>query len=221
ASCTRFSPNTHWPAATTGSMASGLKVFDTAIKVTSARSRCASRHARAISVRTCSRLFAAAAAMRWLYRTASCAATSNEGPRTSLANVAAGHGGQRRTIDHFKDAVFPANRLAHEEALERLVGVHQRHSQGVGEMLLGEGKLNGAVIDQPGLLRTHEKMQQQIGGTLECGTTAETDQMFVDELLLARREPRDVESQRRQATVKVPQLAAREYAQHQRRERFN
>ena len=71
-------------------------------------------------------------------------------------------------------------------------------------MLLGEGKLNGAVLDQPGLLRTHEKMQQQIGGTFERSTTAETDQMFVDELLLARREPSDIEGQRRQATIKVP-----------------
>ena len=32
ASCTRFSPNTRWPAAITGSIASAAKVFDTATK---------------------------------------------------------------------------------------------------------------------------------------------------------------------------------------------
>ena len=55
ASCTRFSPNTRWPAAITGSIASAPKVFDTATNVTSAGLRLASRHARAISARTCSR----------------------------------------------------------------------------------------------------------------------------------------------------------------------
>ena len=39
ASCTRFSPNTRWPAAITGSIASAPKVFDTATSVTSAGSR--------------------------------------------------------------------------------------------------------------------------------------------------------------------------------------
>ena len=52
ASCTRFSPNTRWPAAITGSIVSAPKVFDTATSVTSAESRPASRQARAISERT-------------------------------------------------------------------------------------------------------------------------------------------------------------------------
>jgi hypothetical protein len=34
ASCTLFSPNTRWPAAITGSIASAPKVFDTATSVT-------------------------------------------------------------------------------------------------------------------------------------------------------------------------------------------
>ena len=46
ASCTRFSPNTRWPAAITGSIASAPKVFDTAISVTEAGSRLASARRR-------------------------------------------------------------------------------------------------------------------------------------------------------------------------------
>src|ERR1043165_2533055 len=52
ASCTRFSPNTRWPAAITGSIASAPNVFDTAISVTEAGSRLPSAHAAAISPRT-------------------------------------------------------------------------------------------------------------------------------------------------------------------------
>ena len=52
ASCTRFSPNMRWPAAITGSITSGPKVFDTATSVTSAGSRPATRQVRAISERT-------------------------------------------------------------------------------------------------------------------------------------------------------------------------
>src|SRR5262249_49126746 len=52
ASCTRFSPNTAWPAAITGAITSTSKVLDTAIKVTDAGSRPASRQACAISAFT-------------------------------------------------------------------------------------------------------------------------------------------------------------------------
>src|SRR5262249_34803150 len=64
-------------------------------------------------------------------------------------------------------------------------------------------------------------MQQQIGRALKRRTTSQTYEMLVDQLLLARREPRDVERQRRQTAVEVPQFGAGEYAQHQRRERLD
>src|SRR5690348_13422162 len=48
ASCTRFSPNTCWPAAMTGAIASTAKVFETATSVTPAGSRPASPQACAI-----------------------------------------------------------------------------------------------------------------------------------------------------------------------------
>src|SRR5215217_1593391 len=57
ASCTRFSPNTRWPASITGEMAVASNVFDTAISVTDARSRPASLHARAMSCSTWARPF--------------------------------------------------------------------------------------------------------------------------------------------------------------------
>ncbi len=49
ASCTRFSPNTRWPAAITGSMASAANVFDTATSVTPRRIARAPRGRRARS----------------------------------------------------------------------------------------------------------------------------------------------------------------------------
>jgi len=52
ASCTRFSPNTRWPAAITGSIASAPNVLEIATRVTEAGSRRASAQARAISART-------------------------------------------------------------------------------------------------------------------------------------------------------------------------
>src|SRR6266705_6585409 len=52
ASCTRFSPNTRWPAAITGSIAAASNVFDTATSVTEFGSRPAARQACAISWRT-------------------------------------------------------------------------------------------------------------------------------------------------------------------------
>src|SRR5258708_7767102 len=52
ASCTRFSPNTRWPASITGVMAPASKVLDTAISVTDPGSRRAPLHARAISCST-------------------------------------------------------------------------------------------------------------------------------------------------------------------------
>ena len=52
ASCTRFSPNTRWPAAITGSIASASNVFEIATSVTDAGSRPASAQALAMASRT-------------------------------------------------------------------------------------------------------------------------------------------------------------------------
>ena len=52
ASCTRFSPNTFWPAASTGSIASQGWVLETATRVTSFGSRPAACAARAIRATT-------------------------------------------------------------------------------------------------------------------------------------------------------------------------
>jgi len=75
----------------------------------------------------------------------------------SLGDVAPGDTGQRCMVDHFKDAVFPTNRLAHEQTLEGLVGVHERHSQRVGKVLLSEWKLDATILDQARLLRSHDQ----------------------------------------------------------------
>src|SRR5215471_3661497 len=59
ASCTRFSPNTLWPAAMTSAMAAGGKVFEMATRVTVAGSRLAARQAASMSRRTAARAVAA------------------------------------------------------------------------------------------------------------------------------------------------------------------
>jgi hypothetical protein len=71
------------------------------------------------------RLVEGAAAMRCLYRTIPSAATSNKGPGTPLSNVTTSDGGKRWTVNHFKHAVLPTNRLADVQPLECLVGVYQ------------------------------------------------------------------------------------------------
>jgi len=106
-----------------------------------------------------------------LYRTIPGAAISNKGPGTLLSDVTTSDGGKRWTVNHFKDAVLPTNRVADEQPLERLVGVHQRHTERIGEMLLCEWKLDASIFDQAGLFRPHKQMQEQIGSTLKRGAT--------------------------------------------------
>src|SRR6185312_9072574 len=209
ASCTRFSPNTRWPAAMTGSIVSALCVFDTATSVTDAGSRWLSRQARAISARTVSSpVVEAAVSICPLYRKPARPANSNKRARRPRSGLFAGNANERGAVDHFKHAVLPAHGLGGEKAPQRLVGMDQRHAERIGEMLLREGKLNGAVLDQPRLLGTDEQMQQQICDALQRGAAAEADQIFVDQLLFARGEPGDVEGKRRKAAVKVVQLRA-------------
>jgi hypothetical protein len=81
-----------------------------------------------------------------------------------LKDVVASNAGKRRTVDHFEDAAFPTNCPGNEQAFESLVGVHRGHAECIGEMLLGERKLNGSVLDQARFLRAREQVQQQIGG---------------------------------------------------------
>src|SRR5215831_4065353 len=215
ASCTRFSPNTRWSAEIAGSMASGPKVFDTAINVISAGLRPASRQARTISFRTYSRpVDAVTAIIRWLYRNRSLNSTSNKRTRPVLKNVAASNGDKRGTIDYFEDAVFPTNRPAEVQAFERLVGVHQRHAERIREMLLGERKLDRPVLGEAGFLGSREQVQQQIRRTLKRSPPPKAYEMFIDELLFTRGEPCDVEGKCWETAVKIPQFGAGKYAQY-------
>ena len=52
--------------------------------------------------------------------------------------------------------------------------------------------LDDPVFHQTGLLGANEQMQQQIRRPLERGAASETDQMLIDERLLARGKPGDV-----------------------------
>src|SRR5665213_924924 len=206
----------------TGSIRSGGNVLDTATSVTDATSRPASSQARAMSARTCSKpVVDGATAMRWLYRNARCTATSNKRTRPLLVRIFAGDLGQRGAVDHLEHTVFPADGVRRKKPLERLVGMHQRHAERISEMLLRKRELDRAVFGQARFLGTHEQMQQEIGGAFQRGAPAEAAEIFVDQLLLASRQPGDVEGKRRKAIVQIPQLGARKHAQHQRRERLD
>src|ERR1700740_2923635 len=64
-------------------------------------------------------------------------------------------------------------------------------------------------------------MQQEIGGALKRSTASQADEVLVNQLLLASCQPCDVERQRWQPAVEVPQFGAGKYAQDQRRERLD
>src|SRR4029077_5093411 len=105
--------------------------------------------------------------MRCLYRTIPSAATSNKGPGTPLSNVTTSDGGKRWTVNHFKHAVLPTNRLADVQPLECLVGVYQGIAKRIGKMQLCEWKLDASIFDQAGLFRPHKQMQEQIGSAFK------------------------------------------------------
>src|SRR5690242_1183553 len=142
-------------------MASAPNVLDTAISVTSAGSRPASRQARTIRARTPSRpIGSAAPSMRCLYRTRRHIATSNKRTRYALIDSAAGNVLKGRAVNDFKYAIFPTDRFCQKQTFKCLVGMHQRHSQRIGDVLLGERKLDGRTFDQACLLCARKKMQQ-------------------------------------------------------------
>src|SRR5665213_3342173 len=64
-------------------------------------------------------------------------------------------------------------------------------------------------------------MQQQISRAFKRGAAAEADEVFVDQLLLARGEPGDVESQRGKTAVQIVKLGARKHAERQWRQRLD
>src|SRR5580704_6888807 len=93
ASWTRFSPNTRWPAAMTGAMASAPKVLETATRVTSSGRRRATRQASAISRRTAARAAAGSGGEGGViiaadpYRVATTAATVGAGRTICYAQI--------------------------------------------------------------------------------------------------------------------------------------
>jgi len=144
--------------------------------------------------------------MRCLYRTNARTAILNEGTRHVLTDTATGNVLERRAIENLEYAIFPANRLRQKQPLERLIRVNERHSKRVGYVLLGEWKLDARILDQACLLGTQKEMQKQKCGPLKRGASTETNEMLVNELFFARGEPSDVERQRWQAAVKIPEF---------------
>ena len=123
-------------------------------------------------------------------------------------DVASGHARERRTINHFEHAVLPANRLASNRRLSVLLVCTSDIPRVSARCCWVNGNWITASLTRPASSARTNRCSKQIGGALERSTAAKTDQMLVDELLLARREPGDIERQRRQAAVQVPKFRA-------------
>ena len=66
----------------------------------------------------------------------------------------------------------PANHVAAPQALQRLVGVHEGHSQRVGDVLLSEGKIQRVAVGKAKMLRARKQMKQQISDAFDCTAAA-------------------------------------------------
>ena len=60
-----------------------------------------------------------------------------------------GHLGERRDVRQEEPAMLPLDEAAAAQALQGLVGVHQGEPDGVGKMLLGEGKAHTPSVTRP------------------------------------------------------------------------
>lgn len=95
-----------------------------------------------------------------------------------------------------------------ERRFSVLFGVHQRHSEGIGDVLLRERKLDGAAADEAKFFGANEKMHQQIGHALKRVAAADIHQALVEILFAACSDPGYVTGQLRIVREKIPQLLA-------------
>src|SRR5438477_5976449 len=142
ASCTRFSPNTVCPAAITGSIASGPKVFETAISVTSDGARAAARQAAAMSACTAARReresTRSSMTRRWLARPASLLRLGQI-DRLASGRVGGGRGGSERAHER-------ARVLVQDLAVDVVGGV-------AGAVIAGIERAARRAAEHAGLLR--------------------------------------------------------------------
>ena len=118
----------------------------------------------------------------------------------------------RRDIEDVELLLFPADQLLVGESLKRLVGMDERHAEGIGDVLLGDRRREAVARGKADIERAHVEVKQKIGGLFQRVAPTDAQQILVKDVLLARGEPRDVEGQARIALVELPELVAREDA---------
>eukprot|EP01136_Pigoraptor_vietnamica_P017581 Opistho-1_new@62939 len=132
-------------------------------------------------------------------------------PQRALEVVA-----QRFERMRLQDAQPAAIELVQAQALQaphRLVGVHQRQPQRVGNVLLVERKLHPAVAHHAHALGATVQVHEQHGHALAGVAAPGGDEVVVHQLFLARGQPGDVVAEPGLGLEQRPQPLAREGAQ--------
>src|ERR1043166_5367071 len=109
---------------------------------------------------------------------------------------------------------IPVQCLRAPQTLKGLVRMYERHSQSIADVLLGEGKRNGAAFSETKMFGAGEEVQQKVCGPLHRRAATHAEQLLIDHPLLAGTEPREIECERGMVAVELPQPFARKHAKH-------
>ncbi|MNT50171.1 hypothetical protein D3C72_1870750 [compost metagenome] len=88
-------------------------------------------------------------------------------------------------------------------------------------MHLRNGHVAAVLVEQPGIAPALEQEGQQIGGTLGGRASPDAEQVLVENALLARRKPGQVEGKPRMLLEQVEQAASLEDTERDRRQRLD
>ena len=129
---------------------------------------------------------------------------------------------ERLRVQQVEPSVLDAVQAALLQPRQRAVGVHERQAERVGDVLLCQRERHaaGATVGKHHR-RTLEQQDQQRRDAFERAAPAHREQVVVDQRLLVRGQPGDVEAEPRRLAVQLPQRIAAELAQQRRRERFD
>src|SRR5271166_4579035 len=130
----------------------------------------------------------------------------NERPRPLVVNIKYRDLCELVAIQNFEGFLLPAHHLSANQSPEGLVGVHERHAEGIGQMLLRERKLDLVGGGEANVLGAQIEMEKHEGNALEGVAASDADEMLVDQLLLARSKPSEIEGERGIARVEIPKL---------------
>ncbi|QTK79086.1 hypothetical protein AT6N2_C1318 [Agrobacterium tumefaciens] len=127
---------------------------------------------------------------------------------------------QTRIVQHQAAFVRPADEIAINQLSQRLVGVHDRKAERIGDMLLRDG--NGGLTRKQvcGLCLSIQE-GDEIGGALNGGATPDAQQVVVEHAFFARRNPCEVKGKCRVIGEEIVEPRTLEDAERDRRQRFD